>query len=145
MHYEIINPSDPYTFLADSREAAALVIFLLGPAYAAEEEQGGDDTGVPLFLFGGAEEWYKETFGRSPAEGIEALESSVSAALESVMFGHFEDRRRYSAALDAIDDTEKRRRFIEKWQDGHSSLNDIGTRCHAYAEAIKKKREEAAT
>ncbi len=142
MQYEISNPSDPYTFLAEKHEVAALVILLLGPAYGAEPEQG-DDTGVPIFLLGGAKEWYVETFSRTPDEGMAALEADVAQALESVMYGHFEDRRRYDAALKAITDPDKRKEFMAEWQDGRSSLNDIGTRCHRYAEAIKKKLEEA--
>ena len=57
------------------------------------------------------------------------------------MLGGFEDRRRYSAALEAITDEEKRKRFIEQWQDGRSSLNDIGTRAHKIAEWIKTKNK----
>jgi hypothetical protein len=74
---------------------------------------------------------------------MDALESEVANALESVMLGHFEDRRRYAVALDAIDDPEKRRKFIEEWQDGHTSLNDVGARCHGYANAIRAKIGEA--
>lgn len=28
--YKLINPSDPYTFLAKTKESAALAVFLLG-------------------------------------------------------------------------------------------------------------------
>ncbi len=140
MQYEISNPSDPYTFETDSHEVAALVIFLLGPMYGAKPEEGDDTKGVPIFLFGGAKEWYKDSFGRTPTEGLDALETELAAALDSVMLGHFADRHRYNAALEAIDDPEKRRKFIEKWQDDHTSLNDIGTRCHQYAKAIRAKQ-----
>ncbi|MCL2563124.1 MAG: hypothetical protein FWE08_03715 [Oscillospiraceae bacterium] len=135
MQYKINNPSDPYTFLAESREVAALVILLLGPAYGATPESG--EKGVPIFMLGGATEWYEGTFGRTPDEGVKALGADVADALESVMLGSFEDRRRYTAALEAIDDPEKRRRFMEEWQDGRTSMNNIGKRCHDIARAIR--------
>lgn len=140
MQYEISNPSDPYTFVAESHEVAALVIFILGPAYGAKPEDDEAES-VPIFLFGGATEWYTEQFSRTPQEGLDALEDDVATALESVMLGHFSDRRRYSAALEAIDDPEKRKAFMAEWQDEHSSLNNIGTRCHAYAHAIRAAKE----
>lgn len=137
MQYELINPSDAYTFEANSREVAALTVFNISTAYAAHAETGKDDDGVPMFIFGGAVDWYKETFGRSPDEGITALITDVANALESFMLGHFEDRRRYKAALNAITDSKNRAMFMAEWQDGRSSLNDIGTYAHRLATQIK--------
>lgn len=59
-----------------------------------------------------------------------------------MMFGGFEDRRRYELALSAIDDSEKKARFIDDWQDGHSSLNDIGGKAHRLAAKLKERRAE---
>lgn len=140
MEYELINPSDPYTFIADDLEIAALVIFTFGTAYGAKPKDGGED--VPIFLFGGALEWYKGKFGRTPDEGVKAKQSALADALSSMMFGDFEDRRRYEAALAAITDPEKKEEFITSWQDGISSLNDIGSRAHALAKILKKTEEE---
>ena len=69
MEYELINPSDPYTFIAADYETAVLAVFCLGPAYGARPKDGGED--VPIFLFGGAVKWYAEKFGhcnRQPGE-----------------------------------------------------------------------------
>jgi len=157
MQYEISNPSDPYTFEADSHEVAALVIFLLGPAYGATPENDDDKLRVPIFLFGGASEWYQETFSREAHDAMEALEIEVADALDSVMLGHFEDRRRYNLALASIDDPEKRRAFIDAWQSGatsmHSSIlsngrdyaiNGIGGYCHNLAQSIRESIEKEA-
>lgn len=133
MEYELINPSDPYTFIAADRETAALVVFCLSTAFGADPKEGYDD--VPV-LFGGAKEWYHEKFNRTPDEGLEEKKADVAAALETMMFGHFEDRRRYEAALSAITDQEKKEEFIREWQDGHSSLNDIGTYAHNLAKKM---------
>lgn len=142
MEYELINPSDPYTFIAEDFETAALVVLALSPAYGAVSKDGSQK--VPVFIFGPsnmADEWYTEQFGRTANEGLEAKKLPLAASLESMMLGGFEDRRRYSAALEAITDEEKRKRFIEQWQDGRSSLNDIGTRAHKIAEWIKTKNK----
>lgn len=141
--YELINPSDPYTFLADDLETAALVVLALSTAYGAKSKDGDEE--VPVFLFGGAEEaekWYTEQFGRSPEDGTKAKKKQLASVFESVMLGNFEDRRRYAAALEAITDPNKRDAFISVWQDGHSSLNNIGTYCHSLAKALKKQEEK---
>ena len=65
---------------------------------------------------------------------------AVADALASMMLGGFEDRRRYNIALAAIDDLEKKARFIDEWQDGRSSLNDIGGEAHKLATSLKKRR-----
>lgn len=110
MEYELINPSDPYTFIAKDLETAALTVFLLSTAYGAKPKIGVDE--VPIFLFGGAKEWYVEKFGRTTDEGLNAKLDSVAASLHSVMYGNFEDRQRYEAVLKAITDTEKKEQFL---------------------------------
>lgn len=135
MEYELKNPSDPYTFLAADFEVATLTVFSISTLYGAEAKEGGES--VPIFLFGGAREWYIEQFGRTPDEGKEAKKEELATALSSMMYGGFEDRRRYEAALTAITDPEKREKFITECQDGHSSLNDIGTYCHELAKRLR--------
>lgn len=135
MEYELKNPSDPYTFLAEDLEVAALTVFSISTLYGAEAKEGGES--VPIFLFGGAKEWYLERFGRTLDDGRKAKREELVSALSSMMYGGFEDRRRYEAALSAITDPEKKEEFITEWQDGHSSLNDIGTYCHELAKRLR--------
>lgn len=83
---------------------------------------------MPIFIFGGVADydfWYREEFGRSPAEGFEAKKRDVAEALRSFALGGFADRQRYEAALKAIDDPEKREKFIADWHGRRTSLNDI--------------------
>ena len=137
MEFELINPSDPYTFMASSNEVAALTVFLIGSAYGANAKD--DSFEVPITMFGGGAEWYQEQFGHSTDDGLTENKEEVTKALEeSMMYGGFEDRNRYQAALNAIDDDEKREKFIAEWQDGRSSLNDIGNYCHALAKKLLK-------
>lgn len=141
MEYELINPSDPYTFIAADYETAVLAVLCLGPAYGAKPKGDGED--VPIFLFGGAVEWYTDKFGHTPDDGLDEKGQAVADALASFMLGGFEDRRRYNAALAAIDDPEKKARFIDEWQDGRSSLNDIGGEAHRLSERLRKRVETA--
>ena len=139
MEYELINPSDPYTFIAKSHEVAALVVLLLGEgAYGAKSQRrskNGDE--VPLFLFGGVTEWYSKTFGRTFEEGLKTLEFNIADALDTFMLGGFDDRRRYESALKAITDDDKREAFKAEWQSSHTSTNDIGSRARELATAIR--------
>ena len=135
MEYELINPSDPYTFIASSNEVAALTVFCLSTGYGAKAKDESFE--VPIFMFGGDAKWYHEQFGQSPAYGVSKNRIEVANALESFMYGGFEDRKRYQAALKAIDDDKKREDFIAEWQDGRSSLNDIGNYAHALAKKLK--------
>lgn len=50
-----------------------------------------------------------------------------------------EDRRRYEAALNAITDEEKKKVFMEEWQDGRTSMKNIGEYAHQLGEKLKGK------
>ena len=136
MIYELINPSDPYTFVADDLETAALVVFSISNAYGAKTEDG--EIVVPVFILGGAEEWYKEQFGRSVEEGVEDKVTRLAWALGSMVLGSFEDRRIYETTIAAIDDQNKREEFIRTWKDKRSSINDIRAYCHKLAKKIEE-------
>ena len=72
--------------------------------------------------------------------GLKAEKKNVADALLSFMYGSFEDRRRYEAALNAITDEEAKKVFMEKWQDGRSSMNNIGEYAHQLGEKLKGRR-----
>lgn len=136
MEYELINPSDPYTFIAADKEVAALVIGILGFSFGAETKNKAEEDRVPIFMFGGFEEWYKKEFGRTPMEGVAVRKKDIGEALRSFVIGHFNDRERYNAALEAIDNPEKAEIFKAKWQDGRTSLNDIGSMAHSIGKKL---------
>ena len=46
MEYELINPSDPYTFIADDLETAALVFLVFSTGYGAKPKDEGEE--VPI-------------------------------------------------------------------------------------------------
>ena len=49
MQYELINPSDPYTFLAENKEVAALTVFCISTMYGAKSQDGNEE--IPVYAF----------------------------------------------------------------------------------------------
>lgn len=125
--YELINMHDPYTFVAKNQEVAALTVACFGSTYGAEAENRDKGLRVPVFIFGGFEEWYQEKFDRPFEEGVRALRGDIRDALESLVIGGFNDRTVYRTAIDAIDDPVKKEQFVQTWKKQHlSSLYDLG-------------------
>lgn len=136
MIYELINPSDPYTFKADTYEIAALTTLCMGVSYGAKPQTG--DNEVPVLLFGDPEKWYKKNFNRTVEEGLKANWEKVAEALSSMLYGDFDDRSVYESAMEAITDEDKQKAFSESRHNRQSSLNDIGS----YARQLGKSMME---
>ena len=81
MEYELINPSDPYTFLAESFEVAVLTVFCISTAYGAKSKDGEKE--VPLFIFGGSEAWFLGEFHKTVEESLNENKRAVADALDS--------------------------------------------------------------
>jgi len=116
MKFEIINPSDPYTMTAPDLEVASVAVCFLGDGkYMLEGLDDAAGHGVPAFLFGGHDEWFSSKFGMSFSETAEHVMNHRSDDL--------------AAALDSV--TLRLARA--------SSLNDIGGRARALAQAVRRK------
>jgi hypothetical protein len=116
MRFNLINPSDPYTFEADDFEVAAVAVCLLGNGKYPADALGDDaDKGnnVPAFLFGGHDEWFESRFGASYEATADRVlkdrSDALARALESVTLGR--ERR--------------------------TSLNNIGGKAQELARAIR--------
>lgn len=119
MEYEIINPGDPYRMTADRLDTAAVAICLLGDGkYAAKPRGDGEE--VPMFLLTSPDPWFVERFGMNYADTankiIEHRNEELAAVFDSV----------------TLERTER------------SSLNDIGGRAKALAQAVRRKINGAA-
>ena len=139
MLYELINPSDQTHFEAPNLLVAALVTFLLGQGQYGAKPEDDEAAEVPIFLFGGADEWWSEHFPDEQMEGAADRHREVLVrSLRSVCYGDLRERRLYDDALAAITDEQKRAEFIESWNDKHrSSLNNIMGRAHKFAERFE--------
>lgn len=144
MIYEIINPSDPVVFETDDFECAAVATLLVGEGRCAAkpQEDGGEE--VPLFLFGGHDEWSQARFGCSFSNLLDRVTETKARdlvfALRSFVIGHAEDITAYRRGLELIDDPAKRDVWREEWKEARrSSLNDICGRAWQIADWAEKK------
>lgn len=118
MKFNLINPSDPYTMEAVDLEVAAVAVGFLGAGqYALEgigEDKGQD---VPIFLFGGHDEWFAGKFGMSFQDTAEHVvdhrAEALAAALDSVTLG----------------------------RDERSSMNNIKGTAQALSNAVRTRRK----
>lgn len=136
--YEIINPSDAYTMRSESDLAACLACLFLGTGQYGLQRLDNDFE-MPIFMFGGVEEWYDKTFGvKVIGEAFVEHKELVIAALESVMIGSRDIRRATEEALDYITDPEKRAAYLAKMHDERrSSMNDIGGRALSLVRSMR--------
>jgi len=137
--YDVINPSDPYTFEAPDLEIAAAAIFLVGGGhYAAEPFEKGQDR-VPIFLFGGSDEWAKEKFGADLETWFNRLKATrlpeICAALESFLYGGRLAREDWQGRS-----IEERAAYNERHR---TSMNNIGKRAFSIAASLRSEKEAA--
>lgn len=137
--YEIINPSDKYTISHHNREAVCMAVALLGEgAYAIAEIDVDPATRfeMPLFIFGGSDEWFSQQFGKTIVDALDSNIEDVIEALDSILIG---DRELYNMAVSEMD-KDAVPRFKDKWQDKHrTSMNDIGSYASALRDRLKKR------
>lgn len=121
--YEIINPSDPLTFKAESLEIAAAVVLLIGGGnYGAATANNLEKTPI---LFGW-EPWLVER-GMWPLNAwIDANKPEIIVALHSVFLGKIEERAALDAELAALPSDDARTLFSQLRNDRlRTSLNNI--------------------
>lgn len=110
--FEIINPSDEcYFYSWDPLLAAAATCVVGGGAYPMKAV--GGDFEMPLFLFGGVDEWFKEKAGLTFKEYLDANAGHIAQCLET-----FEYPRK------------------------RTSMNNIGGEAKKWAKIMLKKSEK---
>lgn len=140
--FEIINPSDPYTLKCDRFDIVAAACLFLGEGRYGLEECGGEEgkQKMPVLIFGGAMEWFQETFQADLSEFIGHNLLAIADCLDSVVIGQAGDRLVYEQALALIPDEEGKKTWRESWHDKRlSSMNDIGARALRLADILRKK------
>lgn len=126
--YELINPSDPYTFRAASREAAVLAAISLATGFGVQEI-GSEWSAGPFVLCAAGEfaQWWQAEFGSDWKAWQKSHRREIVEALESFAIGNANTRLDYEAALAAIDDPEKREAFrLDRHDRRRTSTNNIG-------------------
>jgi len=120
MIFELINPSDPYTFEADSLEVAGYCACLLSTGFGAVCHETGERTPVMF----GWDEWLESRFIDDAWAREHAGE--IAKAFDSFLIGDVNKRADVASML-AIIPEEKRQKWKEERQDRHrTSVNRIG-------------------
>jgi len=132
--YNLINPSDPYTFEAPDFEAAFLTVqVIFGTQYGAEVLHGGtDEDRVPVFILRSLNEFIRERFGVSRDEfeaSIPEKWDRLPPVLDTFCCGSRE-------GFDALTIEERAARNDQR----RTSLNDIGRRAFEAAARIRDVR-----
>ena len=156
MLYEIINPSDAYTIEAASLDVAFVACVFLGrglysfqPIDVGEDADGEPEVTkvaaeeIPLFLFGGTEEWCKQHLNESFESVVDRVTkdkaTELAACFESCLIGKATDRDTYLAGLKLIEDPHNREEWRRRWHDKRrSSMNDIGGRAYLMAKRLRE-------
>lgn len=140
--WELINPSDCYTFEAPNIEVAGVVAVFLSTSFGAKRIDQRDDERTPVLF--GWNEWLEDR-GINEA-WIDEHAGEIAAAFDSFLIGSYQQRLDYLAILAAVP-VEKRREVIaERQERRRTSMNKIGEAAAAYArhfDLVRKKREAA--
>lgn len=141
--YELINPSDPYTFEAPNIEVAGVCAVFLSTGFGAINGVDGDDERERTPVLFGWEEWLKDRGIMDASGSMEAWLAQhvdeVADAYDSFLIGGM-DRREDVLSMLAELPEEKREAWRAKRQDrNRSSLNQIGERAYQLAKQIRKR------
>lgn len=139
-NYELINPSDAYTFQAPDLETATLTVYMISTGYGAVSEDGTENVPIAAFL-DNVDTWYENKFGRSIKEALVVKKEEMIDSLNSFVLGNFEDRRIYESTVNRIFTESKKRKFDEEWNDKRTSMNNIGLRTKLLADHLRKQEE----
>lgn len=144
MLFQIVNPFDPYTMLAEDHETAAVAIAVVGEGKMGGKEIGGNAE-VPIFLFVDIDDWFSEKFGKTFGGALEHATAKENmpkliAALGSVLVGDEGGRAEYVKAIAGIDGARARMEFRQKWHDERrTSTSDVGRHCWAMAQHLRRQ------
>lgn len=141
MIFEVTNPSDPVTIMADD-EAVAIVaaLFMGNGAYGLVDKQGR--TVLPIFAFASPETpkaWLKDRNLHLDMI-IETRQQDLIECLRTALVGGFSDREAFEAILiDGID----HQAAINAWNDSkRTSTNDICGMAREIAKALEDSVSE---
>lgn len=147
MIFEFINPSDPYHFEAPDLEIAAVVTFILGQGRGAAHEidvlkDESELLEIPIFLFGGADKWVQEQFGKTVDQFFEDVKNErrqdLIHSLETVTIGSFEDYLLFWTTMNEFIDPKKRDEYKKTYHDSKlTSMSDFGTYAWEVAKSLK--------
>lgn len=131
--YELINPSDPYTFEAPNIEVAGVVACGLSSAFGAKRV--GDDVEESSPILYGWLEWEKAN--GIDVDWLDENRAAIADALDSFMIGSLESRRDVEVMLAEIPEDKRERIKLDRQHRHRTSLNQIGEYAYRLAKRLR--------
>lgn len=127
--YELINPSDPYTFEAPNIKVAGIVALLISSGFGANRVGDDIEETSPVLL--GWDEWLKDN--DIDKVWIDNHRAELAQAFDSFLIGGLHDRQDVVDMLEELP-PEKQEAWRAKRQDRRrTSINQIGERAYELA------------
>ena len=143
MLFEIINPSDKCTLVADSFELAALAVCFIGNGQYGLKGLDCEHE-VPPFIFCDVDEWFLKNFNRD-FKGSSDFAFNENAAemikiFDGVMIGGADQRELFELKQKDLNEEDKKA-FRENWlNERRSSINNICAYAWRIAKNLKAKQ-----
>ncbi|ELB1513684.1 hypothetical protein QPP80_003774 [Vibrio alginolyticus] len=135
--FELVNPSDPLTFYAPNLEVAAVVAYSLSSHYGAVSVDNPEERSSILLGWG---DWFEER--NIDGEWMKANHLVLADAFDSLVIGKPEKRAQFDATLAALSDSQKEAFKKEHHDKNRSSLKDIVSFAHKYAEKCRELHKQ---
>jgi hypothetical protein len=140
--WELINPSDPYTFRAPDVRVAGMAAFIMSHAYGAKRVGGGECS--PMIL--GWDEWAAEH--GIDEQWIDSHAHELAEAFESFLIGPVEDREVIESIIREMQSASEIRKWkLERQDKLRSSFSAIGEAAYLagdhFREVAKKLARKA--
>lgn len=144
MLYDLINPSDPYTLESDSFAAACVAACLIGSGQYGLKPRSGSDDEMPLFLFGGHNEWFVEHFGTNFADTLQAIGlDAIADVLDTLLVGGMGERTLFQTTVQFVDDPARRAQLRRQFNRSKAgSINDIAGRADQLSREIREQAKD---
>lgn len=132
--YELINPSDPFTFEAPDILVAGVAVALLSTGFGARCIDGSSDDQTPV-LFGWSE--WLASYGVDDA-WVESHRLQLADAFDSFLIGGGAERNDLQRAMELMT-PEAREQFKADRNERHrTSMNNIGRAAYARAKRLRE-------
>ena len=82
--YETVGPDGATRLDCADFEIAAAAVLLVGQGGIGADPTSGQGESVPIFLLGGAGDWFQDRFGRLVGQAVVDRSAEVAAALDSM-------------------------------------------------------------
>lgn len=133
--YELINPSDPYTFRAPNIKVAGAAVIMLSTNFGAKCLDDGESTPI---LFGW-DAWAEEHGITS--EWMHEHADEIADALDSFLIGSASQRKDIEGLLDELPPKKREKARAQRQDKQRTSMNKIGEYAYKLAKQLRSKQE----